>query len=208
VEATGSNTFTVADVQPALCLHASLRKAANGSLTEVDTSASFRLGDNLAVRVEVCSPGYLYIINRNSSGSWTPIFPSANTPAGGNRVEVGRAYNIPEEGSLTVTSPAGEERMFMILSRQPVSDLSALENEMAGQPAGHDENTSPRVGTMLAENRPMDDAFVERLKPRDLVIDPPVKPSSQQDGQSGLYAATTNATASAHAVLDLRIKHD
>ena len=44
-------------------------------------------------------PGYLYIINQGSSGTWKPMFPSAEVEDGNNQVEGWRPYTMPPKAA-------------------------------------------------------------------------------------------------------------
>src|SRR5262249_54035786 len=48
-----------------------LKKTPNG-MTEVDKNTVFHAGDKIQLSVQTNSPGYLYVVNRGSSGAWKP----------------------------------------------------------------------------------------------------------------------------------------
>ncbi len=74
-----------------------LKLAADNTPTEVPNDTVFHSGDRIRFSVEANAPGYLYIINRGSSGTWKPMFPSAEIDDGNNRIERWRPYTMPPE---------------------------------------------------------------------------------------------------------------
>ena len=57
-------------------------------------------GDRIRFSVEANAPGYLYIVNQGSSGTWKPKFPSAEIEvalplSAGSRCRSGRPYRRP-----------------------------------------------------------------------------------------------------------------
>ena len=63
-----------------LGLRVTLLKQGNAGWEEVDRDAIFRPGDHTQINVEANDRGYLYIIARQSSGIWKPLFPRARNP--------------------------------------------------------------------------------------------------------------------------------
>jgi len=109
-----------------LGLRYSILKREGAESTEVDPDTVFRSGDRIRLRVEANGGGYLYIIHRGSSGVWKPLFPSSEIAGGDNRVQKGKPYEIPPGYVFTFDEQPGDERLFIVLSRQPEADLEGL----------------------------------------------------------------------------------
>ena len=60
----------------------------------------FKAGDRIRITVVPNAPGYLYIINQGSSGTWKPVFPSADVEDGNNRVDGFRDYVLPPKSRM------------------------------------------------------------------------------------------------------------
>ena len=102
-----------------LGLRYSILRRTGADSVEAGPDEVFHAGDRIRLRVETNSNGYLYIIHRGSSGIWKPLFPSAETAGGDNRVERGKPYDIPPGYVFTFDEQPGEERLFIVLTRQP-----------------------------------------------------------------------------------------
>src|SRR5262249_51869112 len=103
-----------------------LKTAQDGQTTEVAPDTSFQPVDRVRLNIQVSDSGYLYIINRGSSGTWTSLFPSAEAPNASNAVSPGATYTVPPDRNFVISDPPGEEKLFIILSRNPVMDAESL----------------------------------------------------------------------------------
>ena len=64
-------------------------------------------------------PGYLYVIEKGSSGGWKAIYPGKHASDNGeatNRIEPGRVYQVPDgKGSFRFDQNPGQEKLFLVL---------------------------------------------------------------------------------------------
>ena len=69
--------------------------------------------------------GYLYVVMQGSSGTWKLLFPSAEVAGGSNLVRKGESRQIPsgDKGQFVFDEQAGNEKLFIVLTRQPEPDL-------------------------------------------------------------------------------------
>ena len=88
--------------------------------------AGLRPGDLLRLGLEINDTGYLYIVQRQSSGAWRRVFPDPEIERGNHFIHSGVTYAIPPEEGLAVQFPGGAERLVLVLSREPVKDLESL----------------------------------------------------------------------------------
>lgn len=147
-----------------------LKQQADGTFAETAVDDTFHEGD--AVRLSIMSnePGYLYVIQQGSSGSWSPIFPDAKS--GSNHVEAGTPYQVPgEPQKFRFDSHSGTEKLFVVLSRDPISDMGGainrLQNSSAPVPAPGRLTDSTQ---MLEASNHIPDDLVQRLASRDLTL--------------------------------------
>ena len=114
--------------------------------------------------------GYLYIVHQGTSGTWKPLFPSAEVEEGNNHIEKGRTYVMPPKSRFYFDEQAGEEKLFIVFSRQPEPDLEKLvyklqDGSRAPALAPTAEPAAPRrAPVMLASNLQIDDSVVGRLR--------------------------------------------
>ena len=171
--------------------------------TEVPAGTLFHTGDHIQLRVEANASGYLYIVNRGTSGDWKVLFPAATIDGGRNSVAGFRPVTLPsEKDQITFRNPPGVERLFIVLSRQPVSDLDRLIYSLKGDPA-----------TLVAQAA-IDDPTIAGLRlsvrPRDLIVEP-VTPGSSADAtgrqESATYVLSAPGSADSRLIADVQLKH-
>jgi hypothetical protein len=203
--------FSSPSQQPLGLRYALLQIGGSGELSEVSPETTFHSGDRVKISLMANQPGYIYIIQRGSSGSWRPLFPAQGDLPDSNRVEAGHIYQVPSGKSFQFNQQTGEERLFLLLSRQVVSDLDGViftlrQNEKDAPPS-----SSPAQGQVEAANRISDD-LVQKLQSRDLmeVEDPPQETKGPSLGETAIYVVSQgkgSSTASqvfANLVLDHR----
>ena len=204
--------------QPLGLRYSILKKSASGDVVEVDPETKFTSGDSIRVTVETSDVAYLYIVNKGSSGRWNVLFPSKGIAGGANRVEPDYRYVIPPGGWFTFDEQVGEEELFILLSRTPVSDL---ENEIYRM-SGDDGNAQPAASpekpkVMMAEARPVSDSTIAGFRDvhsRDLVFEkvddaPKAGPASLQGArpEKAVYVVTKSGGPDARIVADLKLVH-
>jgi hypothetical protein len=202
--------FPKASQQPLGLRYALLKVGDSSELAEVLPETAFHSGDKVKISLMANQPGYIYIIQQGSSGNWRPLFPAQGDLPESNRVEAGRIYQIPSGKSFQFNQQTGEERLFILLSRQVVSDLDGVIFTLQHQedPA---KPTTPSSDQIEASNR-ISDELVQHLKSRDLmeVEDPPQETKSASLGENAMYVVSQgkgNSSASqvfADLVLDHR----
>ncbi len=211
-----------------------LKRSEDGEWNEVGTDTVFHSGDKIRVQVESNESGYLYIIMRGTSGNWRPLFPSAEIRGGDNRIEAMEPQLIPSgRGVFTFDGQKGEEKLFLVLSRQEVGDLEQLIYDLnqsskpaAKTPAPATKKTQapakqaePQPGepkrVLLAQNiSPIDDALVGRLRSnmlaRDLVfekIDDSTPAKRDQMKETAVYVVEKSGRPDARLVVDIKLIH-
>jgi Domain of unknown function (DUF4384) len=194
-----------------------VKMTANGPM-EASPDTSFQPGDRVQLNIEVSDDGYLYIINRGSSGTWTQLFPSPDLPNATNMVVPGMTYSVPPDRNFVVSDPPGEEKLFIILSRMPELDIAALTLDLSrkegGSPAPKESPSAPAPRqqlTTLTENLPpMNDAMVDQLRKmyaRDLIIETVDDKTPGTRKENAVYAVSTGDGNDTRVVLDAQIKH-
>ncbi len=193
-----------------------LRRVGPSELIEVDPDQVFRAGDRIKLRVEANEDGYLYIVTRGSSGVWKPLFPSPQIAGGNNYVEAGRTYDIPPGHVFTFDEQPGEEKIFVVFSRTPVTDLEALIYDLGkggGTPSNAPKPAKPAGGgkILLAQNMVhIEDDLVSRLRnayARDLIIEKVSEAEPGPEKEAAIYAVSTASSTDSRVVLDLTLLH-
>jgi hypothetical protein len=206
--------------QPLGLRYTLLQKQSGGDYTEVFPETVFHSGDKVKLSVMANQPGYLYIIEQGSSGSWLPLFPAQNAAPESNRVAAGHVYLVPSasDESFQFNQQAGKERLFILLSREPIADLDqvifGLQHKTSAPASAAPATSAPAKPAMVleADNR-ITDALVQRLQSRDLTL---VKDTSQQEtkdaeyGEKAVYVVSKGAAnaAATRVFSDLILDHE
>jgi hypothetical protein len=196
-----------------LGLRYSILKTGGGQAVEVDPDTVFHAGDRIRLSIEVNDTSYLYVVNRGSSGAWKVLFPSPEIAGGSNLVESGRRYEIPAGYVFTFDEQPGVEKLFLIVSRRPESDLEKLIYSLTQRPAGGvapaTERKEPKM--LLASNiQPIGDGLIGRLRnsyARDLVIEKVDQDTPGPKKETAVYAVSSSGGPDAHVVADVSLNH-
>ncbi|MBI2685969.1 MAG: DUF4384 domain-containing protein [Acidobacteria bacterium] len=208
--------------QPPLGLRYSLLLSRdNNAYQEVEGGSTFRSGDRLKITVEANDDAYLYVIARGSSGLWKVLFPVTEVASGDNFVQAFRRYEVPNGGRFYFDEQAGEEKLFLVLSRKPEKNFEDLiytvtqpdpepVKPAAGRPAAPRPAKTIQVAGLI---RPIDDALVGKVRSelvaRDLVFEKvdDSKPSPTQQKETAVYVVNKNAGPNGKVIVDLKLEH-
>jgi uncharacterized protein DUF4384 len=197
---TKSGTHTLSASVPLGLRYAVLKRDANGQYNEVDPDTSFGSGDRIRLKVDANTSGYLYVVMRGSSGTWKLLFPSAEVAGGSNHVSKGESRQIPsgERGQFVFDEQAGNEKLFIVLTRQPEPDLDKLIYSMGG--------TVSKDGTRsLVAQASLGDDVVSKLRAqvnsRDLVFE------KVDSTENAAYVVNPSNAPDARLVVDIALKH-
>jgi hypothetical protein len=176
-----------------------LQKNADGQYKEVLPATTFHSRDRVKISVMSNQPGYLYIVQQGSSGAWSPIFPSSGSARDSNQIEPGQVYALPNNGAFEFNDQPGKEKLFIVLSRAPISDLDGLIFGLR-QPASSAPSNTEQVAANV-----ITDALVQQLASRDLTpVQEQVDDEKSSGDQAGEKAVYVVSAASGNA-LDSRV---
>jgi len=189
------DTHTLTASIPLGLRYAVLKRDANGQYNEVDPDTSFRSGDRIRLKVDANTSGYLYVVMRGSSGTWKLLFPSAEVAGGSNHVVKGESRQIPsgERGQFVFDEQAGNEKLFIVLTRQPEPDLDKLIYSIGGKPE-----------SLVAQAAVRDDVVAKlraQVASRDLVFE------KVDSSENAAYVVNPSKSADARLVVDIALKH-
>ena len=100
-----------------------LRREADGGARAVDPATLFRSGDRIRFAFEPNVDGFLYVIQRGSTGRWSVLLPHPLIDGGSNAVRGFGEVTIPPEGWFRFDENPGTEQVFVYLSREPLTAL-------------------------------------------------------------------------------------
>jgi hypothetical protein len=198
--ATKSGTHTLSASIPLGLRYAVLKRDTVGQYNEIDPDTSFHSGDRIRLKVDANTSGYLYVVMRGSSGTWKLLFPSAEVAGGSNHVSKGESRQIPsgERGQFVFDEQAGNEKLFIVLTRQPEPDLDKLIYSMGG--------TVTKDGSRsLVQQASLGDDVVSNLRAqvnsRDLVFE------KVDSTENAAYVVNPSSAPDARLVVDIALKH-
>src|SRR5579884_1900910 len=94
-----------------------LEKKDGASVKAVEPNYVFLTGDKLRFRLRSDVNGFLYVLDRGSSGQWRQLFPRDELSQS-RRVAAGHDYLIPASGSgwFEVSGPSGYDNVYFLIS--------------------------------------------------------------------------------------------
>jgi hypothetical protein len=195
-----------------------LKLAADNSGTEVPADTVFHSGDRIRFTIEPNAPGYLYIVNQGSDGTWQAMFPSPDIDEGSNRVEGWRSRTMPPNSRLAFDSTAGTENLFIVFSRQPEPDLEKLIYTLqgGGKSAAKPQETPIKPGELTRMDRTMvmavniSNPLIDRLRQvnsRNLIVEK-IDPNTPGDKkETAVYVVNPSGSPDSRVVADLHLVH-
>jgi hypothetical protein len=181
-----------------------------GRAEAVDPDRDFRKGECVRIEVESNQSGYLYVLSKQSSGGWQPLFPSSEMKDESNVADPGQRVRAPKDYCFEISDPPGTETVFVALSRAPQDFFElydAIKNPSSTPPA----NTSrPSDAVQLADARVMNSAVEKMAKTfgtRDLVIKKVATASDKRETDYSVYVVNGSDKPSATVVKKVEIRH-
>jgi hypothetical protein len=212
----GSAPHLVRTAEDRLGLRCSVMlRGVDGEYNEVAPGGIFHSGDHIRLSFLANRAGYFYVIQKGSSGAWSPIFPPPHSPADANQVSAGQIQTVPSgTRSFAFDQNPGDEKLYVILSRAPIPDIDrAIQNLKGNQPASAPPR-EPDNGAMVEAANHIPDAFVQGIASRDLTLvdEQKVDESSKGDvqGEKAIYVVSkgSGADAGSQVVLSLDLRHE
>jgi len=196
--------------RPPLGLRYTILKRTGDQQAEVNSDTVFHAGDRIRLAVEANDDGYLYVVNRGSSGTWKVLFPSPEIKNGDNRIQRLANYDIPSGYTFTFDEQGGEEKLFVVLSRQPEPDLEKLIYSLGqGTISQPDEKTVEKPKMILASAAFTDDMIgkLRNVYARDLIVEKVDDGDAGPRHEKAVYAVNPNGSADSRVVADITLKH-
>ena len=95
-----------------------------GDLTRtVPQNTVFHSGDVLRFRLSSHLAGYLYVVDKGTTGAIATLFPASGGAEGSNRVAPNQSYLVPAngEGWFSVSGPSGFDTLYFLVSDRPIN---------------------------------------------------------------------------------------
>jgi hypothetical protein len=203
-----------------LGLKYTILKKSGDEMVEVPPDTVFHAGDRIQLSVQTNGPGYLYIINRGSSGTWKPMFPSPEVAEGNNHVDGWNASVLPPKSRMVFDEQTGAEHIFVVFSRIPEDGLESmiysLQDGAKASPAADKAVDKPKSKKyVMTASADIPDSAVGRLRDtytRDLVIEKvdeqtPGDKSAADKKENAVYVVNPSGSADSRVVADIQLVH-
>jgi len=195
-----------------LGLKYTILKRSGNEMQAVPPDTVFHTGDGIQFNVQTNGPGYLYIISQGSSGTWKPMFPSPEVEDGNNRVDGWHTYTLPPKSRVVFDEQTGVEKIFIVFSREPETDLEDTIYSLQGKKP---QASEPPKKLVEIASLNIDDATVGRLRAayaRDLIIErvddkTPADQSAADKKETAVYVVNPTGTTNSRVVADLALVH-
>jgi len=182
---------------------------ATGRSEPADPDRAFKNGDCLAIEFDANRSGYLYVMVKQSSGNWQPLFPSPEMTNEANQIDPGQKIRAPKGYCFEVSDPPGSETLFVVLSRDP-RDFYELYRGIKGETPPPTPGTTRPDAVQMASAQVVNNAVAQMAKQfgtRDLVIRKVAQAVDSRDVPNSVYVVNASDKPSATLVTQLRIEH-
>ena len=174
---------------------------------EIASNRVLKEGDCFAIDLQSNRPGYLYVLAKQSSGSWMPLFPSPEMAGQRNEIEPFKKVEVPNGYCFGIHKPAGKETLFVVFSREKKDFFELYESVKAKQEKG----SSAGSETQMADAKRVDVA-VEHLDEkfggtRDLSITRIGEPVKKDEPRGAVYVVHTSEQPSSSIITKIEVLH-
>lgn len=102
---------------PTECVVKVFRKTSQGAQVGVASDFPFRNGDEVRLSIETKQDGYLYLVQKGSSGKLNILFPDKRIAKGAHSVKANQPMVIPSEGWFKFDTRPGTETIYVVYSQ-------------------------------------------------------------------------------------------
>ena len=202
-----------------LGLKYTILKKSGDQMVEVPPDTVFHAYDKIQVSVQTNSPGYLYVVLKGTSGTWTPMFPSPEVADGDNHVDGWSARAVPPGTRMVFDTQTGTEHLFVVFSRTPEKGLEEMIYSLQGgakaQPAADKSPEKPKKNYVMRASVEIPDSAVGQLRDtytRDLIIEKvddktPEDKSSANKKEDATYVVNPSGSADSRVVAEILLVH-
>jgi hypothetical protein len=183
----------------------------------VDPDHVFRKGDRVAIEIEANRSGYLYVLARQSSGSWQALLPSPEMAEESNVIDPGRKIRVPEGYYFEIQDPPGSEHLVLVFSRDP-QDFYELYQGIKKQnaapappPASAPAPLHPETGAVQMADASRVNSALARMQQqfggRDIAIRKVSQPLSAGEPGGSVYVVNSSDKPASSVVTEIEVKH-
>jgi len=163
----------------------------SGDSVPVDPDKIFTTGDRIRLRIEVNSDAYVYLVTKNSAGSWIRLFPEDGED---NHLKAFQSVQVPAPPANPIyfDPPSGAETLLIQVSRTPI---------------GTKQGAAPTVAKAQIDDMLHTE---QRLQGRDLTrgkVHPVDNPSPDDKNEWAIYTVNVNPDPGSQVVQKFELRH-
>jgi hypothetical protein len=159
-------------------------------MRDVDPDKTFVSGDRIKLGIESNDTAYLYVVQEGSDGTWDVLYPSSKQ----HQVSAGTKVEVPAGAEdFVFDSTPGTERLMVVLSRTPETDLEKLVDSLRNPGA------RPARGPVMM-------AALNTLRSRNLRVEKRPQLSGKREEAVYIVNASTGNTGQ-RVVAEILLKH-
>jgi hypothetical protein len=179
------------------------KSGAGGQVT--DPERNFRKGDCVAVNLESNRSGYLYVLAKESSGDWSPLFPEAGSQEENNRIDPGQVVRVPKHSCFEIEDPPGAENLFVVLSRNPrdIDELAESIKNPGGKTNLAVDHVAQQFGTRELSYRAVVNSEPANTPPTST----PTKTAPKKTPEHAVYVVSGSGKPASTLVTRVEIRH-
>ena len=190
-----------------------LRRGPDKEYNEVTPGTVFHSGDHIRLSLLANQAGYLYVVQKGSTGAWSPIYPAPGAAPEAAKISPGQLEVVPGgTKAFAFDQNPGAEKLYVILSRNPIEDIDRVIRNLShgGSAPVPPADSSP----VLEANNVIPDELLQKLASRDLhLVDEETvdtSSSSAQNSEKAVYvvARKSETPSSDQVVLSLDLRHE
>jgi hypothetical protein len=209
----GAAPKLVRDSESRLGLRCSLLLRGPGNeYNEVTPGTVFHSGDHIRLSLLANQAGYLYVVQKGSTGAWSPIYPPPDAGPEGAKINPGQLEVVPGGAkAFAFDQNRGAEELYVILSRAAIADIDRVIRNLSH---GGSAPAAADASQMLEASKVIPDEFVQQLASRDLnLVDEETVDSSStssHESEKAVYvvAKKSDTPLSEQVVLSLGLRHE
>lgn len=166
----------------------------NGKPEAAPADRILHAGDCFSIEFQANRSGYLYVLAKQSSGTWIPLLPSAEMPDENNILDPDKKIQIPKSYCFEIHDPPGAETLFVVLSRNPRDFYELYQGIKA-------KNTSAApVQVAVAQ-------LNDRFGSREIAVRKVDNPVSAGEPKSAVYVVNASNKPASSIVTEINVVH-
>ena len=169
----------------------------------------FHAGECFALDIDANRSGFLYVLAKESSGSWHPLLPSKEEDMAteNNTITAGTKVRIPLKHCFEIENPPGVETLFVVLSREP---RDSFDQENMKSPAPQRPVQRPAATVEIADASIADSAVTrmrEQFGTRDIAIKKISQPLATAEPAESVYVVNSSSSAVSNLAAQIEVHH-